>query len=150
MLRVLNDSFVPVKVNIGEQPKLAHTFGVFWTPTLIGLHHRGIRLRKTVGYLSPNELLAELLLMRGFFELRSGQPVVAVELLRQMPEEHPGASVAPEAIYWEGVAAYRIRRDKEDLWKVWRRLAAEHPGSLWAMKTTLLEETPPETWTEKT
>ncbi len=131
---------MPVKVNIGEQPKLARAFGVFWTPTLLALHHRGIRLRETIGYLPPGETLAELLLMRGLFELRSGRPAAAIELLQQMREDYPGASLAPEAAYWEGVAAYRITRDKEDLWEVWRRLVAEHPGSLWAAKTTLLGE----------
>lgn len=141
----MNGSFVPVKVNIGEQPRLAREFGVFWTPTLVALHHRGIRLRETVGYLPPGAMLAELLLMRGLFELRSGRPAAAVELLRQTREEYPGASVVPEAAYWEGVAAYRLSRDKKDLWKVWRRLVEEHPGSLWAAKTTLLDEVGSET-----
>lgn len=90
---------MPVKVNIWEQPKLARAFGVFWTPTLLALHHCGIRLRETVGYLPPGEMLAELLLMRGLFELRSGRFVAAVELLRRTRQEYPGADVAPEAAY---------------------------------------------------
>jgi hypothetical protein len=48
------------------------------------------------------------------------------------------SSVAPEALYWKGLAAYRRSKDKEDLWCVWRELVAAYPASVWAEKTTLL------------
>jgi NIPSNAP len=50
--------------------------------------------------------------------------------------------VTPEAHYWEGVAAYRQSRDKDDLWAVWRALVVAHPGSVWAKRNDLARSGP--------
>ncbi len=46
-------------------------------------------------------------------------------------------------MYWEGVAGYRERRDKEELWPIRRELVRRFPDSPWTVKTTLLIEDGP-------
>lgn len=135
--RLLDDHFVAARINTDERPDLAREFSVFWTPTLVTLHHHGHRLRETIGYLPPDEMFPELILTSGLYALRGARAAAAETLFRQVAEEHPAAAAAPEAMYWQGVAAYRRGHDKEDLWIVWRELIAAYPESIWAEKTTL-------------
>ncbi len=82
-------------------------------------------------------MAAELLLMQALFELRAARAARALERLEALRASFPRAHVAPEAMFWEGVAAYRRSGNKDDLWAVLRRLVAAYPDSLWAVKTTL-------------
>jgi len=137
--RTLASEFIPVRINVEDQPEVARRFSLMWSPALLGLDHRGFLLRQTAGYLPPGEMLPELLFIKGLLELRRARPARALEAFGQVAALYPGASVVPEAIYWEGIAAFRASKDKEELWVIWRRLVAQYPGSLWAAKTTLLK-----------
>lgn len=128
---------MPVKLDVTVHRELAREFRVLWTPTLVVLHPAGIVTREVVGFLPPAELLAEIELAQALVELRSAQPAAARDRLRTLRERGAGRHVAAEALYWEGVATYRASGDKDDLWPVWRDLVARHPGSPWALKTTL-------------
>ena len=135
----LNRDFVPVRINTQDQPEIARRFSLMWSPALIGLDRRGFLLRQTAGYLPPGEMLAELAFIRGLHHLRRARPRRALEIFCAIADDFPRSAVVAEAAYWEGIAAYRASKDKEDLWAVWRRLIADHPDTLWAAKTTLLE-----------
>jgi hypothetical protein len=139
----LNEHYVPLQLNREEQAQQARAYAVAWTPTLVVEHHRGARLRSWVGYLAPAQFLAEIRLAHAQHALRSAQPGVARQRLRSLRVDQPDAFCVPEAIYWEGIAAYREKGEKEPLWEVWRELVREFPSSEWTMKTTLLEEDGP-------
>ncbi len=136
--RFLADHFVAARINSDERPDLAREFGVFWTPTLVTLHHLGQRLRETIGYLPPAEMLPELALTAALYDLRSARAGEAEARFQEVVDRFGASSAAPEALYWKGLAAYRRSKDKEDLWITWRELAAAYPESIWAQKTTLL------------
>jgi hypothetical protein len=140
--RILSDRFVPVRIDSHAQPSAAARFQLLWTPTLVAVDARGARLRALVGFLPPAELAAELTLMEALWALRHNRHDQARAMLEVVRRDHAGAAVTPEAHYWEGVAVYRQTRDKDDLWRVWRELAAAHPGSSWARRTTLLDPVP--------
>jgi hypothetical protein len=129
--------FVPVRLDIKAEPELARRFHVLWTPTLTVRHPAGIPAREWAGFLPPGEFLAELALAEALVLLRSARPGDALERLRGMRARFGATRVAPEAMFWEGVADYRRGGDKERLWAVWRELVAAHPDSAWAVKTTL-------------
>jgi TolA-binding protein len=138
--RLLNAEFIPVRINTQDQPKVARRFHLMWSPILVALDHRGFPLHRIVGYIPPSEMLAQLHFIRALNEMRSARPANALQIFRQLYNDFPRADVVPEAIYWEGIAAYRQSKNKEDLWVVWRQLAAKYPNSLWAARTTLLPE----------
>jgi hypothetical protein len=137
--RVLALEFIPVRINVDDRTDIARQFSLMWSPALLALDHRRFLLRQTAGYLPPAEILAELRFVKGLFELRHSRPLRAMEAFMQVERDYPNAGLVPEAIYWQGIAAYRISKNKEDLWVVWRRLVTEYPDTLWAAKTTLLE-----------
>jgi thioredoxin-like negative regulator of GroEL len=139
--RLLREHFVVAKINTTDQPDLARQYGVFWTPTLVPLHHLGHRLRETIGFLPPEELRAELTLARGLYALRSARAAEAETLFQEVAEVFTDSHAAPEAMYWQGLAAYRRSKNKEDLWQIWRELVEAYPASIWARKTTLLPAT---------
>jgi hypothetical protein len=139
---ILSDRFVPVKIDSDAQRGVAARFHLLWTPTLVALDARGAVLRTVIGFLPPSELAAELTLMNALWALRYNHHDQARALLEALRRNHGGAAVTPEAHYWEGVAAYRQSRDKDDLWAVWRALVVAHPGSVWAKRTTLLDPVP--------
>jgi hypothetical protein len=125
-----------------RQPRAAECRGavhLLWTPTLVAIDAHGAVLRTVIGFLPPAELAAELGLMEALWALRRGLPDRARALLQAVRRDHAGAAVVPEAHYWEGVAAYRQRHDKDDLWAVWRELLVAYPGPAWARRTTLVD-----------
>jgi TolA-binding protein len=136
--RLLNGEFIPVRINPQEQPEVARRFHLMWSPILVVLDHREFPLRRIVGYLPPTEMLAQLHFSRALNEMRSARHASAIQIFRHLRADFPYAEVVPEAIYWEGIAAYRLSKNKEDLWVIWRQLAADYPNSTWAARTTLL------------
>jgi hypothetical protein len=101
-----------------------------------------VRIRPLVGYVPPGEFMPEVLMMRALWALRRRSPRDALEQFLKIYHDFPGAHVIAEAIYYEGVAAYRHTGNKENLWSVWRRLVEEWPGSPWALRTTLITANP--------
>ncbi len=140
MARLLNAEFIPVRINTQDEPDVARRFHLMWTPVLVALDHREFPLHRIVGYIPPTEMLAQLHFALALNEIRSARPGNALEIFRRLRADFPTAHVIPEAVYWEGIAAYRQSKNKEDLWVIWRQLAADYPNSLWAAKTTLLPE----------
>lgn len=138
--RLLNAEFIPVRINTQDQPEVARRFHLMWSPILVALDQREFPLRRIVGYIPPAEMLAELHFIRALNEMRSARPANAMQIFRQLYADFPKAHLIPEALYWDGIAAYRQSKNKEDLWVIWRRLAADYPNNLWAAKTTLLPE----------
>jgi thiol-disulfide isomerase/thioredoxin len=139
----LNQHFVGVQLNTTDDAAETRARLVAWTPTAFVEHHHGGTLRSWVGYLPPREFLAELELSHALHELRSANPAAARDRLHRLTERHADAFAVPEAIYWEGVAAYRERKVKDDLWPIWRELVRRFPSSPWTAKTTLLIEDGP-------
>ena len=137
---LLTTQFVAARIDSAAQREVARTHQIFWNPTLVILHHHGLRLREIVGYLPPRLLAPELLVARGLFDIRRGRPGQAVAIFERVRAEYPDAPVVPESLYWLGVAASWHHDDKALLRSAWRELTEGYPQSLWAAKTMLLEE----------
>lgn len=45
--------------------------------------------------------------------------------------------VAPEALYWRGIAAYQVTRDHTSLERMAAELTSRFPGSAWAVKAAV-------------
>lgn len=139
MVRTLTEEFVPVRILSSDQPEIGRRFSLCWTPTLVVLHHRGATLRQWTGFLPPEDFLAELSLSLALNELRNARPAEAAARLDALLDQRPEPAIAPEALFWKGVAAFRLTGNKGPLWEVWQEVAGRYPDSRWARHTTLLQ-----------
>lgn len=133
------EEFVPIRVLSSDHPEIGRRFSLSWTPTLVVLHHRGATLRQWMGFLPPEDFLAELSLSLALDELRNARFARASARLDALLGQRPEPAIAPEALFWKGVAAFRLTGEKEPLWEVWREIPRRYPDSRSARHTTLLQ-----------
>jgi len=109
-----------------------------WAPTFRFTDGKGRETRRTVGWLGPADFVAELALARGQAAMTRGRFDDALALLEGVDD---AAMAAPEARYYEGVAAFlRGKRDMAALKERWVRLRERHPHSDWANKAEVIED----------
>jgi hypothetical protein len=102
-----------------------------------------MELRRVIGYLPANELVPQLEVGRALGRLYDRKYEGALCLLDEVVRAYPQAAVAPEALYWAGVAAYRAS-GKAGLVRYWSRIAAEYPTSDWRLRADCLDVVIPE------
>jgi hypothetical protein len=145
--RVLADHFVRVKYDT-KRPnewfrRLNGGFAHVWHPDLVVLDARAtdrvVEARRVIGYLPPDDFIAQLLVGLGLVRLHHADPAAALDAFTRAAQAAPPAAVAPEALYWAGVAAYRVGGGLAALAPWWERIAREHPGSDWAARADCLD-----------
>ena len=141
--RYLREHFILVKYNT-KQPnewfkRLNGSFGHFWHPNLVVLDHHLTELRRSIGYLPPDDFMAELEAGRGMHALYHKRPGPALEILSRIAEERSTSHVAPEALYWGGVAAYRVTGSLTDLAQLWEQITVRYPDSDWRKRADCLD-----------
>jgi len=136
--RVLNESFVPLKLVLSEIPQLAKKFNVAWTPTFLVVDSAEAVHSRSVGWLPPDEFKAELDVALGLAFFQTGNYGEAKARFDHVIQHHPKALSAADALYWYGVADYRATGQKETLLKSWNRIIDLHPNHPWATKVSFL------------
>jgi outer membrane protein assembly factor BamD (BamD/ComL family) len=113
---------------------LSTDFNVKWTPTLVTLDSQGKEHHRTVGFLSPEELIPSLLLgiAKSFFETDRFKE--ALQNIDRLLAEYPKSDSAPEAIYLRGVCRYKSTKDPKPLKDAYEKLNAEYPLSEWTKR----------------
>jgi hypothetical protein len=131
----LQESMIPLKVAHDAQP-LAADFNVKWTPTLITLGPQGKEHHRSIGFLSPPELIPSLILGMAKWHFDSERIQDAASLLEKILTEFSGSDSAPEAIYLLGVSRYKITHDPKPLKEAYARLQSEFPASEWTKRAS--------------
>ena len=136
IVETLNEHFTCLKLNqksaASDIVEVMRPSKLMWTPGFVFRDHRGIEVRRSVGFLPPEEFMAELQCALGLIDLLHTNHQAAFERLDRVKETSPGANAAPEAIFWAGVALYqREGKDKEVLRKYWDNLRDRYPTSTW-------------------
>ncbi len=126
-------NFVPVRLPHDHDP-LAKEFGVKWTPTLVTLDGQGEEHHRTVGFLSPDELLASLTLARGKTLFDADQHQEAIEWLDRVVSDHAGTTSVPEAIFFRAVARFKVSHDAAPLREAYQELEKNFPGNEWTKR----------------
>ncbi|HVE78610.1 MAG TPA: thioredoxin fold domain-containing protein [Gemmatimonadaceae bacterium] len=147
--RLLAESFVCIKYDTKAPNewfrRLNGSFAHLWHPGIVVLDARLSEARRFVGFLPPEEFMAQLQVGAGLVHLYHGRPEQALERFELVTTTLPRTAVVPEAMYWAGVAQYRRGGGLDALRLVWERLAAEHPESDWANRADCLDVViPPE------
>ena len=127
---------MPVGSHIKELPTNFHRFGVLWTPTILVMDPTGNEVTRNEGYLPKVEFRAwmEMSLARVAFVQKQWDE--AEERYGRVARERSETSVAPEAIYWQGVSRYK-KGDHAALGETYAALAQKYPGSLWTRKASV-------------
>lgn len=117
-----------------DDPALGPRFTVKWTPTLLILDADGVEQSRTLGFLSPEELIPSLLLGMGKAAFNQADRPAACNCLDRLITEFPKSFATPEAIYLRGVARYIETRDVSNLVALYDQLASDYPNDQWAMR----------------
>jgi hypothetical protein len=112
----------------------AKDFQVKWTPTLVTLDSDGSEHHRTVGFLSPEELIASLLLGSAKCHFDADRFEAALKDLGELLAQHARTDSAPEGPYLQGVAKYKHTHDPKPLKAAYEALAAQYPDSVWAKR----------------
>lgn len=129
----INNSVIPLRVRYDAQP-LATDFNLKWTPTLIILDMEGKEHHRTVGFLSPEELIPSLLLgiAKVYFDLNEFKE--SLTSLEKILSDFPNNSPAPEAIYLRGVCMYKSTNNPKGLKEAYEQLQTQYPQSEWTKR----------------
>jgi len=133
VITFITDHMIPLQVLFDHKP-LAAQFALKWTPTLITLDTEGKEHYRTVGFLSPHELIPSLLLGIGTMHFEREEFERAIATFDRLMREYPKSDQAAQAIFFRGVALYKSRKDPKPLREAYDKLTAEYPGSEWARR----------------
>ena len=135
VVEFLRENMVSLKVAHDAKP-LAADFNVKWTPTLITLDPEGKEHHRSVGFLSPQELIPSLILGMAKIHFDAERMREAISLLERLLTEFPRSDAAPEAIYLLGVSRYKLTKDVKPLKEAYARLQSEYPSSEWTKRAS--------------
>lgn len=141
--QMFGDHVIGVKFNTGELDEQTKTlmrrFRQVWTPTLIFLDHHEIELRRQVGFVPAEELVADIGMAIGMAHLYHAQFDKAFDRFRAQSEQHADQDAGAEALYWAGVAALRRDGNADGLLVQWNELKEKYPHSSWWTKASFID-----------
>ena len=133
----INQNFIAVKNHIKENPEGFKRFGAQWTPTVIIADPHGVERYRFEGFLPSDEFLPQIEFGLAKEEFAAGDFAGAEPLFRKIVDTHPNADIAPEALYWAGVAKYKGSGDASALAETATAFQSRYADSVWAKKASI-------------
>jgi TolA-binding protein len=141
VVRLVNDSFVPVRVHVKENAaafkQLGERFGAQWTPTILTVDANGQERHRIEGFLPADDFLPQLQLGAAHAAFANRDYQTAARLFDQVLKDHPSNDAAPEAQYWAGVSRYKATGDAGALKETARQFSERFQNSSWAKKASV-------------
>ncbi|MBI2166026.1 MAG: hypothetical protein HYU29_06440 [Chloroflexi bacterium] len=131
---IVGEHFVPLMVNIRQQPDLLQRYQAFWTPSVCVIAQDGTLVYRNEGWMPAPEFATMLILARGYYFYRRKRHNQAALVFNEMVTRYPRSPFAPEAQYMLGVCIYLSTGSSEEQEEAWRMLLQWYPASLWATK----------------
>jgi TolA-binding protein len=147
VIETLGRGFAPYKINMLERhPDFREACAggrVMWGPTFVIADARGTEIRRWVGWLPPENFVAELAFCHAMALYNRGKLADAFAAFSKIVEGNADAEIHPEALYWQGAAGF-LAGDKDwaALREAWTRLTREHPGNRFATHASVIEDAP--------
>ena len=138
------EHFILVKLLLNRTQDQAHfrAYRVIWTPTVVIMDRRGAAHYQSPGYLPPELFLSMLRIgLARALTAWARYDEAAAHLSAVVDEAGP---LAPEALYWLGVAWYLQARRRAPMMRAWNRLRDEYPASIWAARVPPNQDEGPE------
>ena len=133
VIEFIQKSFIPLLVAYDAKP-LSDDFNIKWTPTLITLgadvkeHHR------TVGFLDPDDFIANSLLGIGKYQFDNDRYPEALSFFDTIIADHSQSKTVAEAIFLQGVSRYKNSGDPKPLKEAYETLSSKYPDNEWAQR----------------
>ena len=140
VIEMVGKIVVPFRFEMESNPELCERHGIVWRPMVLLAGEAGRIGHRVVGYLPPEEMLAQLPLGVGKVRFAQGRWVDAEKNFAAVAEEFPGTEAAPEAQYWLGAARYQRERKPNGLTDAWNTLMDRWPASRWATRASVIRE----------
>ena len=141
VIRIIEDSFVPVRVHVKENAaafkQLGERFGAQWTPTILIIDKNGQERYRIEGFLPADDFLAQLALGAAHTAFASGDYAAASRMFDDIVSRYPAGDAAAEAQYWAGVSRYKATGDAAALKDTARRFTEKFQDSRWAKKASV-------------
>jgi hypothetical protein len=135
VVEAVNARFVPLKLNLFDDPReVVRPLNVLWTPTILFADRRGTVHYRNVNFLPPDLFLTLLDIGEASVDLHWSRVDHAIELLRGSYERNPEGLLAPEVLYWWGIAVYLKTHSNDEMYQVWDRLRERFPDSIWTQR----------------
>ena len=106
-------------------------FSVSWTPTLIVLDADGREHYRSVGFFTSEDMIATFMAAKGRWALDTDQLADARALFEEVISLYPAKDAAAEALFFLGVAKYKMSHDPKPLRETYDQLKARFPQSMW-------------------
>lgn len=137
MERLIQETFVPVRIKVREHPELMERFGGLWTPTMLILDPNGKERHRIEGFLPARDFAAQLILGLGHAAFAAGDFREAQRRFEQVLTEYSEIDAAAEAQYWKGVARYKETNDPTALQETHQAFQTRYGDTPWAKKASV-------------
>ncbi len=124
-------NFVPVRIETSNKAMMQR-FSVSWTPSLLVLDAEGKEHSRSVGFFAPDDLVPAFLTAKGRWAPDTDQFAEARAIFEEVISCYPESEAAPEAVYFLGVAKFKMSHDPKPLREAYDELMAKFPASPWA------------------
>jgi tetratricopeptide (TPR) repeat protein len=137
--------FIPFQVDFNKNKALVKRFGIKWTPTIVILDADGDEHHRFIGFLPPEDFIAQIILGKGKAEFNLDYLEKAIQCFQEILVRYPKTDAAPEAQYFLGVSKYKASHDPKELKLGLETLQRDYPQSEWTKKAqvyALIPSTP--------
>lgn len=139
----IQEWFVPIKFDTSRTPERFKELNGrslhMWHPHLL-IADNGLReARRIVGRVSPASFIAHMRIALGMIALSRREYPQARDHFGAAADLAAPADVRAEALYWLGVAEYRVAGTLRALEQVWSELSIRFPQSDWAERADCLD-----------
>ena len=130
----VENSFIPLQIDFNKNKALVKRYSIKWTPTVVILDQDGEEHHRFVGYLPPEDFIAQIILGKGKAEFDLDHFEQAMQCFQEILVRFPKTEGAPEAQYYLGVAKYKASHDPKELKLGLGVLQRDYPNSEWTKK----------------
>lgn len=135
IVNLINGYFIPLRINVNSNA-VHDKYHHIWTPTLSILNSAGSELQKTIGFFGADELPAILHLGIAKARLDAGEFDTALVHLNKLLDNYLSSCAVPEAIYFKGVASYKMDDNASHLKYAYDTLVDRFPGNEWTKRAS--------------
>lgn len=117
-----------------KERELCRKWRIPWTPTFLFLDGDGVEHHRFLGYLPPDEFLAQILFAGAREAFSKGRYDDALRRYGAIVERFPQSDAAPESLYWTGVCGFKLTKSMDPIHEKCREVVKRYPGHIWARK----------------
>lgn len=127
---------VPVSLEVTAEQGITAHYKIDLTPTFILADSEGAELERWVGFLPPEDFIAQFYLALGLSDFHRKMFKEARASFEWIIDNKPASVAAPQARYYMGVALYKTTGDASHLKRTWTAMHNRYPNDFWTKKAS--------------